>query len=118
MLLCDFHREQAWDRWLSSTTNGLRPQKEQVLDHLRCIAKAETVPEVDQRIMELKKSEIWMSLQGERLRSWMERTWLPSRKVCLEFTPIVSIGDVVNIRNDIIIIKLISLLLSIPDTWR
>ena len=34
VLLRDFHREQAWDRWLSAHANGVRQFKEAILAHL------------------------------------------------------------------------------------
>lgn len=33
--LCDFHREQSWDRWLSATHNGMNTKKSDVLLLLR-----------------------------------------------------------------------------------
>ena len=34
-LLCDFHREQAWERWASQTANGVVAYKEEILTRLR-----------------------------------------------------------------------------------
>ena len=34
VLLCDFHREEAWDHWLSAHANGVRQFKEVILAHL------------------------------------------------------------------------------------
>lgn len=38
--LCDFHREQSWDRWLSATHNGMNTKKSDVLLLLRPLAQA------------------------------------------------------------------------------
>ena len=54
--LCDFHREQAWDRWLSKTSNDVRPYKEGILVYLRRIAKAESIDEFDKAVEALKKA--------------------------------------------------------------
>lgn len=35
--ICDFHREQAWERWLSKSSNGLLNEKQKVLAKLRAI---------------------------------------------------------------------------------
>ncbi|CAG2217273.1 unnamed protein product [Mytilus edulis] len=40
--LCDFHREQAWDRWLNASHNGVQLYKSQILYLLRNIATAST----------------------------------------------------------------------------
>ena len=39
-LLCDFHREQAWERWASKTANGVVAHKEELLALLRRTAHA------------------------------------------------------------------------------
>ena len=31
VLICDFHREQAWERWLNATKNGARMMKDIML---------------------------------------------------------------------------------------
>jgi hypothetical protein len=42
-LLCDFHRAQAWERWVSKTTNGvLSSDKDMVLSYLKDLAYAST----------------------------------------------------------------------------
>ena len=42
VLLCDFHREQAWERWTSKKDNGASDTREDLLAKLRQIAKATT----------------------------------------------------------------------------
>ena len=42
VLLCDFHREQVWERWLNLVANGMRAFKEMALCMLRRIADSET----------------------------------------------------------------------------
>ena len=42
-LLCDFHRSQAWERWMSKSTNDINPQlKSDVLEQLKKLAYART----------------------------------------------------------------------------
>ncbi|CAH3157919.1 unnamed protein product [Porites lobata] len=36
--LCDFHREQAWDRWMVKKENDVSDKKEKVLCRLRRVA--------------------------------------------------------------------------------
>ena len=42
VFICDFHREQAWDRWLNKTDNGARMIKNEMLCKFRHIASAST----------------------------------------------------------------------------
>ena len=51
VVLCDFHREQAWDRWLSATSNGMRNVKEIALSLMRKIAASETNEEYNENIL-------------------------------------------------------------------
>ena len=38
-LLCDFHRGQAWERWVSKNANDVQPQdRNDVLEHLKTLA--------------------------------------------------------------------------------
>ena len=41
VLICDFHREHAWERWLNAMKNGARMIKEVVLRKFRHIAEQE-----------------------------------------------------------------------------
>jgi len=79
--LYDFHREQCWDRWLSTCTNGIRQDKELVLGMLRNIAKAETENDFEKQMHVIKESEIWLSKGATRLRSWLTKTWFSNYKV-------------------------------------
>lgn len=42
VLLCDFHRENAWLEWTSKSDNGVASIKETILDLLRKVAHAVT----------------------------------------------------------------------------
>ena len=59
MFLCDFHREQAWERWLTKHTNGMADKKEEVLTMMRNVARASTVEEYECRLEELQASPNW-----------------------------------------------------------
>ena len=69
VLLCDFHREQAWDRWLSKTSNDVRPYKEGILVYFRRIAKAESIDEFDKAVETLKESHIWGANYSKNLEA-------------------------------------------------
>ena len=53
VLLCDFHREQAWDRWLSATANGMRSSKDVALGCMRRIANSEMEEEYLQTVEDM-----------------------------------------------------------------
>ncbi|CAB4017794.1 Calcium-responsive transcription factor [Paramuricea clavata] len=40
--ICDFHREQAWERWLKKGDNGLTHKRDDVLKLLQTVAKSNT----------------------------------------------------------------------------
>ena len=81
VIMCDFHREQAWDRWLSKGTNNVRPHKEAILAHLRKVAKAESIEEFEMAEENLKASDFWNANYGSKLREWFENTWLEEKEV-------------------------------------
>ncbi|XP_046841012.1 uncharacterized protein LOC124435106 [Xenia sp. Carnegie-2017] len=55
--ICDFHREQAWERWLSKSSNGLLPLKNMILAKLRLIARARTEADYEENVKNFKSSE-------------------------------------------------------------
>lgn len=77
--ICDFHREQAWERWLAKSSNGLTDHKQRILAKLRAIARARTEQEYLEKLGELKKSEEWET--NVSLRNYITKTWLPQHKV-------------------------------------
>ena len=77
--ICDFHREQAWERWLAKTSNGLVSSKQAILAKLRSIAKARTEVKFNEKVEDLKSTEEWKANQN--LRNWIGNTWLPQYKV-------------------------------------
>ena len=80
--LCDFHREQAWVRWLSTIANGMRQEKDKALAFLRNVALSETVDEYHVKLRTLKASNIWTKPISVTFRNWIEKTWLLLHKVC------------------------------------
>ena len=42
VLFCNFHREQAWERWTSKKDNGVSHNKETLLRLMRQIARSRT----------------------------------------------------------------------------
>ena len=85
MLLCDFHREQAWERWTTKTSHGVAALKEEVLARLRRIAHASTITDCNKAVSDLKDWHVWKS--NALLRNWFQETWLQEKEVSLILNP-------------------------------
>lgn len=84
--LCDFHREQACERWVKNHKHGLTANEAEILlDHLRAIAWAPSVqPDEDgalpryhhfhAAVKVLKDTAIWK--KNSNVREWLNNTWL------------------------------------------
>lgn len=93
--LCDFHREQAWERWTNLRKHGLSDSdKESLLHLLRGCANAPSatpdsgIPRdahYQQAVKDLKDSAVWKS--NEAVRVWLENNWLPISQVSLKAQP-------------------------------
>ncbi|XP_077513428.1 uncharacterized protein LOC144124556 [Amblyomma americanum] len=70
--ICDFHREQAWGRWLNRSEN-CTVAKEDVLFLLRRIANATSEEEMNHCINDLKASRHW---ENEKFRCYIDTHWL------------------------------------------
>ena len=86
--LCDFHREQSWERWTKERKHGLSLENAEILlSLLRDCAHAPSPTTADlpvdhyyqQQVDNLKKSSIWQ--HNQQVREWLETTWLSSPKV-------------------------------------
>ena len=93
--LCDFHREQAWERWVKNHKHGLTSNEAEILlDHLRAIAWAPSVlPDEDgaspnckyhkfhAAVKVLKDTNIWKN--NSNVREWLNNTWLSIPEVLM-----------------------------------
>ena len=59
VFLCDFHREQAWNRWFRTKANGCVSIQKQVKKLLHRIANADSVESCNEAIEKLKGSKEW-----------------------------------------------------------
>ena len=76
--ICDFHRLQAWQRWLNTSSHGLAQGKEEVLALLKKLAKAPTETAYETALQSLKESQYWKT--NSDLRNWFEKKWLCENK--------------------------------------
>lgn len=81
VFLCDFHREQAWERWVTKKENGVYNYKDEVLCRLRRVARAKTQDQYHTAVEQLKSSDIWKD--NPKLIQWFENKWLKANKVIL-----------------------------------
>ena len=77
--ICDFHREQAWERWTSASKNGVISVRDEVLARLRRLARAMNEQTFQEALDDLKDSAVWT--KNQTLRQWFGRTWLPAKEV-------------------------------------
>ncbi|KAL5006287.1 hypothetical protein ScPMuIL_015093 [Solemya velum] len=75
VLLCDFHRDRAWQRWLNSSDI---PNKSDIVKQLREIASAETEEAYHLLVETMKKSTSYT--KNEKFRNWLDKKWLRQEK--------------------------------------
>ena len=88
--ICDFHREQAFVRWVRAHKNGLTKEEgEKLLELLRDCAWAEGGDEVNMMkidekyksaVKRLKDSLVWK--KHTNVQDWLNSTWLCIPQVC------------------------------------
>ncbi|XP_062591433.1 uncharacterized protein LOC134252909 [Saccostrea cucullata] len=76
--LCDFHREQSWDRWLKASHNNIGEDKAEILSLFRSMAHANTVEKFEMAKANLEESRLWT--ENSRLRKWFTDRWLDKHK--------------------------------------
>lgn len=80
--LCDFHREQAWTRWVSKGgVHQVSHVKGEVLARLRRIARASSHLEYKESLNALCESTVWKTCKT--LQTWFSTYWLPHKEVCI-----------------------------------
>ena len=83
MLLCNFQREQKWERWLSTIGNGMRMHKTIVLVFLHRIAASQTEISFENNIKDFMESEIWQHKYSKKMRNRFSKSWLPYHNILL-----------------------------------
>ena len=89
LYLCEFHREQAWERWVKDRKHGLSEiQAATLLDLLRDCANAPVNFTVEnepadylfkQTLERLTASDVWKN--NEQVQQWLSTTWLSCPKL-------------------------------------
>ena len=63
-MICDFHREQAWERWTKRSENNLGEKRDELLTLMRKVAKAENKDNFEAALNNLKKARIGNKTQN------------------------------------------------------
>jgi len=79
VLICDFHREQAWERWTKKSESNVGHNREEVLALMRNVAKAETEDLYQEALTKLKESNAYKS--NPKLQKYFVNTWLVEKEV-------------------------------------
>ena len=79
--MCDFHRKQAWERWLNTVANCMQSHEGMILAYLKRIAHLKTEEAYNQNKKDLIGNDIWNMVQAQKLRQWLNNKWFPSYKV-------------------------------------
>nr|XP_022321445.1 uncharacterized protein LOC111123426 [Crassostrea virginica] len=77
ILICDFHRKQAWQRWTSSLKNNVQDQ-EATLDMLNRVAESLTEDDFQSNLRLMKENPLWK--KQPRLQDYMQKQWLANDK--------------------------------------
>ncbi|KAL3186192.1 hypothetical protein MRX96_027924 [Rhipicephalus microplus] len=82
VMLCNFHREQAWERWVKKKENDVPPdQKDALLGLFRKIANSSSREEFDEAYKCLKNSVFW---RNDKVASYFETQWMPAAKMWVQ----------------------------------
>ena len=73
--ICDFHRKQAWNRWVRSSKNNLNSKEQQVLtDLLQRVPYSCTISSYNTALAELRKSYVYKTKKN--VKDYVENIWV------------------------------------------
>ena len=81
ILLCDFHREQAWKGLLNTLTKSCRDVRDVVLGLQRMITDSQTESEYEINLERLFCNNVCLDEKNGKLKSSIFNTWFPCYKV-------------------------------------
>ena len=79
VLICNFHREQAWERWTKKKENGVGEFRDEVLNLMRAISKAETGGEYEAALTRLQTHPAWT--KNPKFQKYFCNVWLEDKEV-------------------------------------
>lgn len=81
VLLCDYHRVSAWNKWITETRNFIIGSKGALVSILEALSNASTKEMYHKLLEQLQDSSYWK--EDERLCKWFGSRWLPCCMVSL-----------------------------------
>ena len=81
VLICDFHREKAWERWTKKVENSVGKNRNKVLSFTRDVAKADTEEKFKMTTKYLTENNCWK--QNIKSRKCFQNVWLSKKEVSL-----------------------------------
>ena len=73
--ICDFHRLQAWQRWIRKAKNGLNTlEQQELLSHLKRVANSRTQAAYSTAVTSLRSLPVYVS--NENVKRYVEKTWM------------------------------------------
>ena len=73
--ICDFHREQAWQRWVKAGKNGLTVGEQKMfLELMQAIARARSETSYKKAVESLRKSTLY--LENPKVQEYCGKVWL------------------------------------------
>lgn len=73
--ICDFHREQAWQRWVKAGKNGLTmAELKMFLEFMQAIARARPENGYRKAVENLRKSKLYV--ENPKVQDYCEKVWL------------------------------------------
>ncbi|KAL3204122.1 hypothetical protein MRX96_001103 [Rhipicephalus microplus] len=101
--ICDFHRLQAWQRWLRRKENNIS-NPDEALRLMKHVASASNQHDFDKVVEVLVDSEYW---KNERFRSYFEEVWLSVKELWvmsyrLEFDVVLTTNNGIEAQNRVL----------------
>ncbi|KAL3229415.1 hypothetical protein MRX96_023600 [Rhipicephalus microplus] len=101
--ICDFHRLQAWQRWLCRKENNIS-NPDEALRLMKHVASASSQHDFDKAVEVLVDSEYW---KNNRFRSYFEEVWLSVKELWvmsyrLEFDIVLTTNNGIEAQNRVL----------------
>ena len=98
--ICDFHRKQAWNRWVRSSKNNLNSKEQQVLtDLLQRVAYSRTASSYNTALENLRKSSVYKSKKN--VQDYVENIWAACAERWAQAFPKQQAVNIVNTNNGV-----------------
>ena len=98
--ICDFHREQAWQRWVKAGKNGLTVGEQKMfLELMQAIARARSETSYKKAVESLRKSTLYLG--NPKVQEYCEKVWLDCSDLWAHAFRVQQAVNIVNTNNGI-----------------